>query len=255
MDVQPPGLSLGEERAVQWLRTLPIRPDRVESYGEAPNQVIEWYGDPAGQPVCLVHGALFHHALAATRPAARALARAGYCVGLVDYRRVDARPELAAADYTTLGMHPVLGQAIWVGHDVGGTFAMNVALAPETAVCSAVLLAPILDLARDVHEADDGGTTARWIGGLPEEVPDRYAVYDPLFTYYQVGPARFRARELSVDIIHGVDDALVPVDRSRELRAEPFNLAVVEGADHLDLIRPDRDAWVFLLGALAAQER
>ncbi|MCI7304893.1 MAG: alpha/beta hydrolase [Trueperella sp.] len=255
MESRHTGLSLREEQAVQWLTALPVVPDRVETYGDSPAQVIEWYGDPAGQPVCLVHGAIFDNALAATRPAARALARAGYCVGLVDYRRVDSRPELTAHDYTTLGMHPVLGQAVWVGHDVGGTFAMNVTLAPETGVRAAILLAPILDLARDVHEAGEGATTARWIGGTPERVPDRYAIYDPLFAYYQVGPARFRSRELTVDIIHGVDDTLVPVDRSRELRAEPFNLAVVEGADHLDLIRPDRDAWVFLLGALAAQEQ
>ena len=44
------------------------------------------------------------------------------------------------------------------------------------------------------------------------------------------------------------------MERSRDLRSEPFNLAIVEGANHIDLIRPDHDAWVYLLGALASLE-
>lgn len=247
-----------EAAAIEWLCSLPVVPDSVEHYGDDPHQVIEWYGDPEGKPVCFVHGGCFYagDTLPASRPAARALARAGYYVGLADYRITDARPELTAHDAMKLAMHPVLEQAIWVGHDVGGAFAMNVVLAPETAVRCAILLAPILDLARDVREDPSGedGATARWIGGSPEQFPDRYAMYDPMFTYYQVGQARFRARELSIDIIHGSDDEIVPAQRSRDVRAEPFNLAIVENADHIDLIRPGQDAWVYFLGALASAE-
>ncbi|QOQ38270.1 alpha/beta hydrolase family protein [Trueperella pecoris] len=247
-----------EDNVIDWLRSLPVFPDAIEHYGQDPHQIIEWYGDPAAKPICFVHGGCFHdaNALPATRPAARALAEAGYYVGLVDYRIADARPELTSSDAMKLAVHPVLGEAIWVGHDAGGAFAMNVVMAPETPVRAAVLLAPILDLARDVREDPEGhnGPTARWIGGSPEECPERYAMYDPMFNYYHVGPARFRARDLSIDIIHGADDQMIGVERSRDVRAEPFNLAIVEGADHIDLICPGQDAWVYFLGALASVE-
>lgn len=249
-----PALSDEERAKAQWLAGLPVAPDSIECYGHSAAEVIEWYGDPEDRPICFLHGGHFHDdALPATRPAARALSQAGYYVGLADYRLVAGRPELTAHDYMALGMHPILGQAIWVGHDAGGTFAMNVVLAPETQVRTAILLAPVLDLACDARGgAGQINPLIRWIGGTPEDHPERYALYDPLFTYYQVGSARFRARNLSLSIIHGVDDSVVDVDWSREVRGEPFNLAVLEGADHIDLIHPDHDAWVYFLGALAS---
>ncbi len=246
---------VGESEAVQWLRSLPVFPDSIERYGDDPRQFIEWYGKPSNKTVCFIHGGRFltDNSISTTRPAARALARAGYRVALPEYRLEAGRPELAANDAQTLAHHVELQDAIWIGHDAGGTFAMNVVLAGELKPRSAVLLAPIMDLARDTREdpACEAGKTFRWIGGSPEDLPDRYALYDPIFNYYQLGSAQYHSRDLTVDIIHGTDDETIPVERSRDLRSEPFNLAIIEGANHIDLIRPDHDAWVYLLGALS----
>lgn len=246
----------GESGAAKWLRSLPVFPDSIERYGDDPRQFIEWYGAVDAKPVCFLHGGRFltSNSISTTRPAARALAQAGYRVALPEFRLEPGRPELAASDSLDFAHHEVLKDAVWIGHDAGGTFALNVVLAPELDPVAAILLAPIVDLARDMREDPeyDEGHTSRWIGGSPEELPDRYALYDPIFNYYQLGHAKYQAKELSVDIIHGTADEIIPVERSRDLRSEPFNLAIVEGANHIDLIRPDRDAWVYLLGALAS---
>mgnify|MGYP002737552938 FL=1 len=248
----------GESGAARWLRSLPVFPDSIERYGDDPRQFIEWYGAEDAKPICFLHGGRFltDNAIATTRPAARALAQAGYRVALPSCRLEPGRPELVANDSHTLAQHEVLKDAVWIGHDAGGTWALNVVVAPELGPVEAILLAPIVDLARDMREDPeyDTGKTYRWIGGTPEELPDRYALYDPIFNYYQLGHAKYCAHELSVEIIHGTADETIPVERSRDLCSEPFNLAIVEGANHIDLIRPDHDAWVYLLGALASLE-
>ncbi|WP_126416123.1 alpha/beta hydrolase family protein [Trueperella bialowiezensis] len=246
----------GEAQAADRLARQLVFPSSVERYGDDDRQVIEWYGDAdAARTICFLHGGKFsgNGLLAATRPAASALAQTGYRVALPQMRFEPGRPELAANDAQRLAMHPQLASAVWVGHDAGALFALNVVLASELEPASAVLLAPIIDLAREVREdpAGEHGHAAVWIGGTLEERADRYALYDPLFNYYQLGEAKFRGRELSVNIIHGTADQSVPVARSRDLRSEPFNLAVVEGANHIDVIQPGHDAWVYLLGALA----
>ncbi|WP_307682298.1 alpha/beta hydrolase family protein [Trueperella bonasi] len=247
-----------ESQAIGQLKNLVVLPDSIERYGSDSKQFIEWYGAENSKAICFLHGGRFlgEDFISATRPAARALAQAGYRVALPELRLEPGRPELAANDVHTLAQHDELKNAVWIGHNSGGAFALNAVLASELLPRQAILLAPIVDLARDMREDPEleAGNTCRWIGGSPEELPDRYALYDPIFNFYQLGHAKYRANALSVDIIHGTADATVPVQRSHDLRSQPFNLAIVEGANHVDLIRPDHDAWVYLLGALASVE-
>lgn len=68
----------------------------------------------------------------------------------------------------------------------------------------------------------------------------------------ELGEARFVANELNIQIIHGEDDQTIPLARVRGNASTTIRTAIVPGANHVDLIRPGHDAWLFLLGALRA---
>lgn len=246
--------SAAEQQVFNDLRSLQVLPGNIEIYGEKVDQFIEWYGPEYGKPVTFVHGGYFHDAvdLSYARPAAFALGEAGYRVALVEYRRLAGHPELTFDDINTLAHHPVLSQSVWLGHSSGGTFALDVLMDDATSVTHAVVLAPLFDLARDAYDRADSGRfeAATFLGGMPSEIPDVYAKYDPQARYAEIGPERFISRELQLDIIHGSLDETVPVQRSKELCTEPFHVAIVSDANHSDLIRPGHDAWLLLLGAL-----
>lgn len=243
--------SQSDAAAVEALQSLSIGPDSVESYGPDPRQRIEWFG--TGRMICFLPDG-FDGAVAASRPAALALAEQGYTVGLVSYRFEPGAPELAAQDMAVLSAKPTLDTATWVGHGIGGSIVMNAVLHPELRTDHAVLLAPIVDFAQSARDVPDGVVTGL-LGGTPEELPERFATFDPLFNYYQLGPAQYSSRELSIQIIHGMDDAVVSPNTVSALAGEPFSVATVEGAGHVDLIRPDHDAWVLVLGAVSGSAR
>ncbi|MDY6142670.1 MAG: alpha/beta fold hydrolase [Arcanobacterium sp.] len=243
-----------EDQTFETLRSLDVMAASIERYGVHPDQIIEWFGPDDGKLVCFIHGGFFHEdgTLAYLRPAAFALGEAGFRVALPEYRRLKKNVEATFEDLRTLALLPQLQGAIWIGHSLGGALAADVLFDDELPVTHAVLLAPILDLARDVNERGirEHSSTAKFMGGLPEDIPDVYERFEPLKAYERIEPAGFASRGLRLDIIHGANDETVPVQRSRDLAQEPFNIAVVPGANHSDLIRPGHDAWLLLLGAL-----
>ncbi|MDY5585323.1 MAG: hypothetical protein SPG61_06005 [Arcanobacterium sp.] len=243
-----------EREVVQNLLALDIACEEVERYGMHPDQFIEWYGPTDGKVVCFVHGGYFHEdgTLGYLRPAALALAEAGYRVALVEYRFIDGAPELSLEDVAALTRHPQLANAIWLGHSAGSILVFHAIFNEELAPKHGVVLAPIFDLRRDVEEfqKDTPSVLARWIGGSPTAIPDVYAQLDPAVQYARLGADAFSRLGLRLDMIHGVLDRTIPAQRTRELSTEPFNIAMVPDANHVDVIRPGHDAWILLLGAL-----
>lgn len=243
-----------EEHVVDTLRSLDVAPERIERYGIYPEQYIEWYGPREGKRVVLIHGGYFHEdgTLSYLRPAACALGEEGYCVALAEYRHVNGDPSLSFADMALLASYENLHEAIWIGHSTGAVLALHALFNDSIPVKRAVVLSPIFDMARAAQEDALTGLnpTAQWMGGMPEDKPDTYAAWEPLGLYSEMEASGFQQRALRLDVIHGTLDHLVPVARTRDLMGEPFNIAIVSGEKHNDVIRPGSDSWLLLLGTL-----
>jgi acetyl esterase/lipase len=244
-------------------------PDLTVSYGPDPDQVadIRLPGGSAQAPLVLLwHGGFWRpqwdriHA----GSLAAGLAAAGFVAANVEYRRGGWPATLldvaAAADAVPGLVEQSLpgrvdqGRIIYMGHSAGGHLALWAALRhrlPASAparldhaphVAGVVALAPVTDLA-DAYRLDlDGGAVGAFLGGGPEDVPDRYAAADP---------AALGAPSASVVVLHGDDDGRVPVDMSRRYAAAPgVRLIELPGTDHFALIDPQSAVWPQIVDAL-----
>jgi acetyl esterase/lipase len=175
-----------------------------------------------------------------------ALARAGANTVNVEYRRV-GQPgggwpgtlEDVRAAYNYVMEHaPEFGldtqRVLVMGHSAGGHLAVCLT-SQEPSVRLCVSLAGVLDLHRawSLHLSNDA--VAEFLGGTPQQAPERYRAASPLELPIP------QARQL---IIHGVEDDVVPVDISRaycerkRARKERVGFLALEGASHFDVIDP-----------------
>jgi acetyl esterase/lipase len=250
-------------------------PDHTATYGPGPDHVIDiWLPPQRPAPlVVVIHGGFWRarydriHA----RPMANALAAAGYAVAVPEYRRVgspgggwtgtfddlaaalDAVGDLAAP----YGADP--GRTVWVGHSAGGHLALWAAarrrLPPQSPwyadrpPAGVVSLAGCVSLALGAEWGEGDGAVADLLGGLPDQVPERYALADP---------AALLPLGTPVTLVHGTDDAAVRVEMSREYAArateagDQVSLVELAGVEHFGLIDPLSAAWPRVLAAIAA---
>jgi acetyl esterase/lipase len=113
-----------------------------------------------------------------------------------------------------------LGRVTAVGHSAGGQLALWSAtrdepLAPVTRVVAQAAVCNV---------AAAGEPAWEFLGGTPEQVPDRYDRADPM---------RFAPIGVPTLLVHGADDETVPLRRSREY-AETARAA----GDDVELIEP-----------------
>ncbi|MBL7617918.1 MULTISPECIES: S9 family peptidase [unclassified Frankia] len=246
----------------------------VVPYGRHPEQTAEvTLPVTMAGPVPLVllfHGGFWRHAFDRdhVRPIATALAAHGYAVANIEYRRVgggggwpntlvdaatatDTLPTLLGSLNTAGGIGPVIA----VGHSAGGHLALWSALrariprdapgwrltAPDLA--GVVALAGVVDLSEAYRLGNGNGAVADFLGGGPQDVPDRYAGADPML----IG-----AGSVPVTLVHGDRDEALPIAMSRTY-ANRFgaNLVEASNAGHFDLITPETAAWPLALDALA----
>lgn len=130
-----------------------------------------------------------------------------------------------------------------MGHSAGGQLAVCLA-AHERSVTRVISLAGVVDLrqAYELHLSNDA--VVEFLRGTPSAVPDHYREADP--------------RQLSIPqarqwLIQGSADVDVPPQFSRDYVAakqkrhgkqkEDVHLLEIDGADHLDLIDPQSQAW------------
>ena len=136
----------------------------------------------------------------------------------------------------------------WVvmGHSAGGQLALYLA-ANDPTVRAVISLAGVLDLRRASALRLGEDAVDRFLGGGPEAVPERYRIADPM--ELTVAPARQW-------VLHGTDDALVPVEFAREYvrrksnpktapgrKSEAVELVKFPRAGHFDLIDPGSEAF------------
>ncbi|MFI0258595.1 alpha/beta hydrolase family protein [Streptomyces sp. NPDC017056] len=243
-----------EEAAL--LGLAPVAPDATLSYGPHPDQVIDLYGPRAGGPVVLVlHGGFWRAAYDRTHlsPFAAELARHGLPVALAEYRRVGAGGGWPQTYEDVVDAVAAVGRpVVVVGHSAGGHLALLLAdrRGPE-APRRIVAVAPVADLARGHELGLSDGAVARFVGAGPGWA-DRLAAADPV---------RRLPGAVPVTLVHGTEDADVPVALSRryvrQARAAGGTGPVPElrelaGVGHYAPFVPGTDAFRVLLATLGS---
>jgi acetyl esterase/lipase len=206
-----------------------------------------------------------------------ALRREGMAVWSVEYRRVgDAgggwpgtfQDAAAGFDFarTLAAQYPVdMERVVVAGHSAGGHLALWIAgrhhipegspvfePRPTIAVHSAVSLAGAVDLrltcdlAGYFTFAHDKGMVVSLMGGLPEQVPDRYRAGNP---------GDLLPFNVAQMLVQGSDDDQIPAalpqrwaDNARRA-GDTAMVQMVRGADHFDVVDPSSKAWPAVLAA------
>ena len=253
----------------------------VTAYGPGPDRFLE-VSLPAGEgpaPVVVVlHGGFWRarYGVELARPLAADLAARGWAAVAVEYRRVGAGGgwpttliDVAAA-VDALADPAVVGEEVAarldltdvtvVGHSAGGHLAAWAAgrgrlpagapgAAPRVPVTAAVCQAGVLDLGAAVADDLGSGATVEFLGGTPEELPDRYAAADPV---------RLLPTGVPVLCVHGEADTTVPPDQSERYATaaaaagDRVEVTVVPG-DHMVVIDVAGEAWRRTLEWLSAR--
>jgi acetyl esterase/lipase len=265
----------GYRWAVRHLIERLLRPFVTESYGEHPDQV----GDlrfpdltPPHPVVMLLHGGGWkeHWRRDLMDGIAVDLAARGYATWNVEYRRVGTGdshwPETSADVRAALAaLHPLAGRyaldldrLVLLGHSAGGQLALwaaaEAAADPAGSLPQptlAVSVAGVLDLAESSRRGLIGGDdiAARFLGGLPREVPDRYRDASPLHRV-PLGVSQL--------VVQGLDDYLPDlVDFARRYVAaataagDDVALLELRGVDHLQPVDPRSAGWARIAEAIA----
>jgi acetyl esterase/lipase len=237
-------------------------PDAVVRYADHADGVLDVHLPPGPGPhplVLLVHGGFWkqEYDRRHNRPLARALVAEGYAVAAPEYRHVGDGGTggwpATVEDVDTVGAHvhdllAGLGVAVttttYAGHSAGGHLVLWLADQGHR-VDRVVGLAPVGDLRAAARAGLGDDATQAFLGGTPQEVPQRYDAADPA--------TRLSASTRpDVVVLHGVDDDIVPVDNSRGLAARhpEVDLRELAGVEHFGVIDPASKAFPALLEAL-----
>jgi acetyl esterase/lipase len=246
----------------------------VEEYGDLPRQKGEWWLPPAAPPgrlrtVVLVHGGYWRDNPAYDQSledaVAADLAARGFLVWNVDYRPstvpwpATLTDAAAAYDHLTTGrfadrVDPA--RVSVVGHSAGGQLALWLASrdrlpagapgagrrGPEPAVV--VAQAPVAALVDGARQRLGQGAVQALLGGEPDQVPERYAVTDPLALL----PTGVRTV-----CVHAAGDDLVPLSQSEIYVAAAgadARLVTFDGG-HFEHLDPASEACRLMREALA----
>ena len=207
----------------------------------------------------LIHGGFWldQYTLSLDEPMALDLARRGWTVINLEYRRVGSgggwpttMQDVAAGIDLLATLDVDTAHVAAIGHSAGGQLAVWAAgrgklpagapgAAPKLELTGVVSQAGVVDLAT-AATTDVGGTAVPdFMGGLPAAVPDRYKVADPIM-----------AVPLGVPVvcIHSPADTNVPFAQSSAYVAAATRAGgrakLIESAgDHFTLIDPASAAW------------
>jgi acetyl esterase/lipase len=235
----------------------PPKPDARIAYGEDPNQFGELRVPTGKGPhpvVIFIHGGYWRAMYDLTHAGhlCAALTGAGFATWSLEYRRVgqpgggwpgtmeDVRRGALHLQKLAKSHHLDLKRTILSGHSAGGQLALWLAAQSALPLRVVVPLAAVSDLRRAASLNLSNGIVAQYLGGTPEQVPDRYATSSPT----QLLPISVRQR-----VIHGTKDDVVPFEMSQEFARASRNatLVPIEGAGHFELIDPRSEAWPIVL--------
>jgi acetyl esterase/lipase len=245
--------------ALRIARSALRRPEK-HRYGTHPRQMADLHAPigPGPYAVAVVlHGGYWQppYGKLIMRPLCHDLVRRGWVAWNVEYRRLGREgggwPQTfddvaAAIDHlATLGDTRLdLQRVTPVGHSAGGQLALWAAARPSFPVdmpgaAPRVLTERALALGTICDLGQAGNTARLLLGGTPQEVPERWALADPM----QRIPL-----DVPVGLVHARDDETVSVENSRKYAAAAqsagADVTLVETAGgHRDPIDPTSAAW------------
>jgi acetyl esterase/lipase len=132
-------------------------------------------------------------------------------------------------------------RVVLVGHSAGGQLGLWAAKGAQLPV---VALTAVSDVRESAQRTGPDGPPARFIGGAPDDVPERYADASPL-ERLPLG-----VRQI---LLHGPEDDSVPYsmsERYAEAAGGEAELITLEGAGHFELIDPQAREWPQVLAAI-----
>ncbi len=237
----------------------------IEPYGEQARQFGEWFipdADDRPPLVVLIHGGYWRPVwhLDIEEASALDLAAHGFAVWSIEYRTYEFPWPTTLLDVATAidqGIREAprygvdVSRRALLGHSAGGGLAAwassrrglpaDAAGADPAAPTFdlVVLHAPVACLALGSAEKLGDGAIDTFMGGRPEDVPDRYAVTDP----HALVPDPEGRRVL----LHGDADVDVPVSQSAHYlahlrdRGVDAELTVIPGDTHYEILDPASD--------------
>lgn len=218
----------------------------------------------------LIHGGAWQSQLGADifDPLARELASRGMAVYNIEYRRVGSGggwpttfrdvasaldhvvevdrqfPQIATDDELVVGHSAGAQLAVW-----GGTRHLlednEVGAKPAFRPTRVVSIAGPLDMVYAATHGDDRIVTA--LGGTPADMPDRYAMVDPI---QNITP------DTPVVAIHGTADGMVSPENSRRYvdavsqHGGEARLILLNGEDHVSIVSEDSPAYPRVLDTI-----
>lgn len=237
------------------------QPDLTVRYADHEDGVLDLHLPRAGVAsapvVLLVHGGFWRTAWdrTHTRAQARALAEEGFVVATPEYRRVGpggyggwpatgadvltaARRigELAAAAGVEVSDAPARA----IGHSAGGHLVLWLATT-DLPLERVVALAPVCDLDAAIARGLGSDAARDFLGGIDPAPADPMRLFDG-------------AAVPPVEIVHGAEDDIVPVDLARGFvaRHPATRLTEVPGG-HFEPITPGSVAWPAVVRALSVR--
>ena len=241
-------------------------PDIVLRYGDHADHLLDVHLPPdvdsPAPVVFLVHGGFWRQPYdrRPVRPLAEGLTSQGTAVVSAEYRRVGPGCEggwPATFDDLLAGFAALprlddiapgrmtLDEVTVAGHSAGGHLAMLLGLTSDRAavprIRRVVALAPSADLVDAFDRGLGDGAAGHFMGGSPQELPESYAA---------ANPAAMLPGDVEVRVLHGDQDADVPVEMSRALTGVAYT--ELPGVEHFGLIDPLSAAWPHVRDALRA---
>jgi acetyl esterase/lipase len=224
-----------------------VSAERV-AYGDDPSQFVEVSRGSGAGTVVLLHGGFWRARVGLDHiaPVAADLHARGHTVWNVEYRRVGQTGWPATLDDVAAAVSLVEAPCVVVGHSAGGHLATWVV--SRVPVAGVVSLAGVLTLADAARDGVGDTAVPDLVGGMPDEVPERYAEADPV-AHLPLG--------VPVRAVHAPDDDRVPIAVSRRYvaaaRAAGDDAVFVEvPGDHFTLVDPTHPTWPVVLGQITA---
>ena len=130
-------------------------------------------------------------------------------------------------------------RVVVMGHSAGGHLALCLA-GHESSISRVISLAGVVDLqsAWELHLSNDA--VVDFLGDTPSHAGEHYKDADPM---------QLQIRNAKQWLVHGTQDAVVPVEFSRHYaefkkqRGEDVQLVEIENAGHFEMIDPRSTAW------------
>lgn len=217
--------------------------DEVFSYGNAEQQFVEYWAGTTNRNIVLVHGGCWLNAYGVDhiRPTASELAKQGFHVWAVEYRRLgdenggwpsSKNDVVSAIDFVAsrTGNNPI----VVAGHSAGGHLALLAAENTQRQVSQVMGLAAITNL--DHYAQQSGscqGAGAQFLATAPASERGDLNVK--------------RSSSLSRMLFVGDSDPIVPESQA-ELGSA--SAVTIHGAGHFDFVHPETQAWQTWVGHL-----